>query len=167
LFLLPSAAAMLVAGAMTGRLERRFGSKPPLMAGTAFAAASFILLAVAHRAPASFYIASALLGIGIGLAFASMANLIVQNVRPEQTGVATGMNTVTRTLGGAVGAQVAATILVNSLAADRLPGESGFTAGFWFCGAALVLGLLVALAIPTRSAASQAAVGFAPQPADA
>jgi MFS family permease len=152
LILLPSAAAMLIAGSFAGGLERRFGSKPPLMVGTAFAAACFVLLAVAHGAPLDFYLASGLLGIGIGLAFASMANLIVQNVRREQTGVATGMNTVLRTLGGAVGGQVAATILVNRLAADGLPAESAFTAAFWFCAAALILGLLATIAIPSRPA---------------
>ena len=35
------------------------------------------------------YVGSALLGAGIGLAFASLANLIVEAVRPDQTGVAT------------------------------------------------------------------------------
>jgi EmrB/QacA subfamily drug resistance transporter len=167
LILLPSAVSMLIAGSFAGSLERRYGSKPPLMAGTAFAAASFVLLAVAHGSPATFYVASALLGIGIGLAFASMANLIVQNVRQEQTGVATGMNTVTRTLGGAVGGQVAATILVNSLAANGLPGEGGFTTAFWFCAAALVVGLVVTTAIPGRRAAQASAAGLAAQPADA
>jgi EmrB/QacA subfamily drug resistance transporter len=166
LILLPSAAMMLIAGSFTGALERRFGSKPPLMFGTAFAAACFVLLAVAHGSPATFYVASGLLGIGIGLAFASMANIIVQNVRQDQTGVATGMNTVTRTLGGAVGGQVAATILVNSLASNGLPGESGFTSAFWFCAAALILGLVVTTAIPRRGA-SEAPVGaLAARPAE-
>src|SRR5437764_2718714 len=40
LFLLPATIAMLVAGAQTGRLERRFGSKPPLLAGAATTASS-------------------------------------------------------------------------------------------------------------------------------
>ncbi|WP_037409914.1 MFS transporter [Candidatus Solirubrobacter pratensis] len=166
LILLPCSAMMLVAGSFTGALERRYGSKPPLMAGTVFSAACFVLLALAHGSSATLYIASGLLGIGIGLAFASMANLIVQNVRQEQTGVATGMNTVTRTLGGAVGGQVAATILANSLAADGLPGEGGFTAAFWFCGAALILGLIVTLAIPGRRSSESPAGALAARPAE-
>jgi MFS family permease len=166
LILLPSAAMMLIAGSFTGALERRYGSKPPLMAGTAFAAACFVLLALAHGSPATFYVASGLLGIGIGLAFASMANIIVQNVRQDQTGVATGMNTVTRTLGGAVGGQVAATILANSVAADGLPGESGFTAAFWFCAAALIVGLVVTTAIPGRGGSESPVGALAAQPAE-
>ena len=35
LFLVPSTFAILLAGSQTGRLEKRFGSKPPLLAGAA------------------------------------------------------------------------------------------------------------------------------------
>jgi hypothetical protein len=37
----------------------------------------------------------------MGLAFAALGNLIVEAVPPERTGIASGMNTVMRTLGGA------------------------------------------------------------------
>ena len=65
------------------------------------------------------YVASALLGTGIGLAFGALANLIVENVRQDQTGVATGMNTVMRTIGGALGGQIAATLLAGHLGLGR------------------------------------------------
>jgi EmrB/QacA subfamily drug resistance transporter len=151
LYMLPSTAAMLVVGPMAGRLERRFGSKPPLVAGVVFAMASFILLAVAHDASADIYIASALLGIGIGLAFAAMANLIVVAVPADQTGVATGVNTVMRTIGGALGSQIIASILTaNVVAASGLPAERGFTIAFWLGAGVLAVGVLASLAIPGR-----------------
>ena len=65
--------------------------------------------------------ASGILGIGIGLAFASMSNLIVEAVSSEQTGIATGMNTIMRTVGGALGTTIAASILAGSLAATACP----------------------------------------------
>ena len=157
LFLLPSAAFMLIAGSFAGRLEARFGSKPPLMAGTAATAAAFLLLTVAHGADIDIYIFSALLGIGIGLAFASLANLIVQNVRQDQTGVATGMNTVMRSLGGALGGQIAAAILVSSLTRD-VPSDGAFTAAFAFCAVALLVGLATSTIIPGRPRATTEAV---------
>src|SRR5689334_25360072 len=43
--------------------------------------------------------AMTLLGVGIGFAFASMANLTVEAVDPSETGMATGINTITRTAG--------------------------------------------------------------------
>ena len=52
----------------------------------------------AHHARIDIYLGSTLLGIGIGLAFAALANLIVEAVPPDQTGVATGVNTIARSL---------------------------------------------------------------------
>ena len=40
------------------------------------------------------------MGVGFGLVFAAMSNLIVAAVSPAQTGVASGMNANIRTIGG-------------------------------------------------------------------
>jgi hypothetical protein len=79
-----------------------------------------------------------------------MANLIVQNVRQDQTGVATGMNAVTRTLGGAFGGQLAATLLADNLGAGGIPTSAGFTLSFVMCVVALTAALGFALAVPGR-----------------
>src|SRR5207253_2597436 len=89
LFLAPSTLAVLIFGSLTGRLEKLFGSKPPLLAGGLLALSSFAMLAFARDAHWEIYLAALLLGAGIGLAFAAMANLIIENVGPEQTGIAT------------------------------------------------------------------------------
>ena len=78
-------------------MARRYGSKLALLVGSGITAAAFALLAVAHAHPYDMLISAALLGIGIGLAFAALGNPIVRAVAPEQTGVASGMNTVMRT----------------------------------------------------------------------
>ena len=56
-----------------------------------------------------------------------MANLIVEAVPQRQTGEATGMNTIMRTVGGAFGGQIAAAIVAGHSARDGLAAESGFT----------------------------------------
>jgi MFS family permease len=152
LLLLPSTIMMLLVGPFAGRLERRFGSKPPLIAGCVAAAAAFAVFALAHAHRWELAVGSALLGIGIGLAFAAMANLIVQAVPPDQTGVATGMNTIMRSIGGALGAQIAATILAGNLAAaSGLPTEHAFTLAFGVSAIALVAAVAAGLVIPGRS----------------
>ena len=150
LFLVPSTLAMLVAGAQTGRLEKRFGSKPPLLAGAALTAAAYALLAVARTERWEIYLAALLLGAGIGLAFAAMVNLIIENVGPTETGVATAMNTVTRTVGGAFGGAATASILAGTVEANGYPSAHGYTVAFAACALALALGLVVGLAIPQR-----------------
>jgi len=150
-FLIPSALTMILAGPLSGRLSTRFGAKLPLVVGVAVTMLSFVLLVAAHSEHWQVYLASVLLGVGIGFAFASMANLIVLAVRPDQTGVATGMNAVARTIGGAVGGQVSATILASTLLASGLPAERSYTISFLVSVAVLAVGIVVALAVPGRA----------------
>lgn len=150
LFLLPATIAITVLGQMAGFFERRIGSRGALIAGAAFSLLAYALLVLDRSVPAEIYVAAGLLGVGIGLSFSAMANLIVQNVRQEQTGVATGMNAVTRTLGGAFGGQVAATLLASNLGAGGIPTAHGFTLSFLMCLVALVAGLGLAVAVPRR-----------------
>jgi EmrB/QacA subfamily drug resistance transporter len=149
-FLIPSTIAMMFAGPLAGRLSLAFGSKLPLVLGSAITMLSFLVLAVAHSADWHIYLASLLLGIGIGFAFASMSNLIVEAVRRDQTSVATGMNAVMRTIGGAMGGQVAATILAASLAANGIPTEQGYVLSFTIMTAALGAGVVASIAVPGR-----------------
>ena len=151
LFLLPSSLMMLIAAPVGGRLAGRFGPKVPLVLGATTTLLSSVLLALAHSAHWQVYLASLLLGIGVGLAFASLANLIVEAVRRDQTGVATGMNAVMRTVGGAVGGQVAASILAASLLASGRPQERGYTLSFALMALALVGAVTASLAVPGRS----------------
>src|SRR2546421_6871295 len=97
------------------------------------------------------YVGAAILGAGIGLAFASLANLIVEAVPRGQTGVATGMNTVMRTLGGAIGAQIGASIIAGTVISHALPTEHGFTVAFLSSAAACGLAMLVRFAGPPQS----------------
>ncbi|MDX6667322.1 MAG: hypothetical protein QOK04_702 [Solirubrobacteraceae bacterium] len=151
LFLLPATIAIVIVGQMAGLLERRIGSRGSLIGGTLFALACYILLVADRSQQWEIYLAAGLLGIGIGLSFSAMANLIVENVRQEQTGVATGMNAVTRTLGGAFGGQLAATLLASNLGAAGMPSSSGFTLSFLMCLIALAAALGFAVVVPRRS----------------
>jgi EmrB/QacA subfamily drug resistance transporter len=148
LFLLPSTVAMLLVSPLAGRLAGRVGSRVPLILGCLTSCLAFVFVAVAHDRPWEMYVASAILGTGIGLAFASLANLIVEAVRPEQTGVATGMNTVMRSVGGSVGSQIAASILAGTVVAGALPTEHGFTVAFAVAALACGLAALASVAVP-------------------
>ena len=150
LFLIPSTMMMLVAAPFSGRLSRIYGSKVPLVLGAVMTMLAFVFLALAHSSHWQFYVASFLLGIGVGFAFASLANLIVEAVRSDQTGIATGMNTVMRTIGGALGGQVAASLLAASLLADGYPSERGYTTTFIVMASVLAASVAASLAVPGR-----------------
>jgi EmrB/QacA subfamily drug resistance transporter len=150
LFLVPTTIAMLVFSPIGGRLSNVVGSKVPLVAGASVTALSFVVLATVGAARWQVYLASALLGIGVGFAFASLANLIVEAVPPDQTGVASGMNTIVRTIGGAIGAEVAASILAADVLASGYPAKHGYTVTFWLCAGMVAVGVLASLLVPGR-----------------
>jgi hypothetical protein len=58
------------------------------------------------------------------------------------------MNTIVRTIGGAIGTQVAASIIAGTLSSRGLPTERGFTFAFLASAAAVAIGAVVALRIP-------------------
>jgi MFS family permease len=158
LYLLPSAVGMTILGVYAGRISARFGSRSALLAGTAFTTASFALLAAAHRHPYDLLIAAALLGVGMGLAFAALGNLIVQAVSNHQTGVASGMNTVMRTLGGALGGQLSATFIA-AHTIHGLPAVTGFTETFLMATGFLLVCLVAGVLVPKARTSGRAMDG--------
>jgi len=146
-YLLPGALLGFFAGPFAGVLGRRYGSRIPLSLGMAIAAVGIALLARFHDRPWQVMLGMATLGIGVPFSFAAMAKLIVDAVRPTETGVATGMNTVMRTIGGVVGGQIGAAILeTDTIRGTSVPAESAFVTAFWISAAvatvAAGLGLL-------------------------
>jgi MFS family permease len=150
LYLLPSTIGMTILGMYAGRISARFGSRSALLAGTAFTTASFALLTVAHSHPYDLLVAAALLGVGVGLAFAALGNLIVLAVSNHQTGVASGMNTVMRTLGGALGGQLSASFIAAN-AVHRVPTVTGFTETFLMATGFLIVCMLAGVLVPKGS----------------
>jgi EmrB/QacA subfamily drug resistance transporter len=165
LFMLPSTVAMLVVSPLAGRLANRVGSRVPLVLGSLSTCLAFVFLAAAHDQRWEFYVGAALLGIGIGLAFASLANLIVEAVPPEQTGVATGMNTVMRSLGGSVGSQIGASVIAATVVGGALPTEHGFTVAFVVAAGACALAALASLAVPRPGRPAEQAGALVPDAA--
>jgi EmrB/QacA subfamily drug resistance transporter len=156
LYLLPSTIGMFVVGFAAGRIAARFGSKAALVVGSAVTAVAFGFLAVAHAHPYDMLISAALMGIGIGLAFAALGNVVVQAVDEHQTGVASGMNTVMRTIGGALGGQLTATFLA-AHTSKGLPTITGFTDSMVMSTVFLIVCTFAALLIPGRHSSAYVA----------
>jgi len=153
LLLLPAAIAQLLTGAFAGILGTRIGFRAVLAIGAGLTSASFIVLAAAHEREVEILAAGALLGAGISFAFAAMANLIVAAVPQADVGIATGINTVMRTIGGSFGAAIATAILASSTGAGGLPTEGAYTAAFAFSAVAGLAAVGAALLVPRPPAA--------------
>jgi EmrB/QacA subfamily drug resistance transporter len=148
LILLPASIAMFAVGVASGRLTMRFGAKKVLVAGALLSVVPFVLLTVARGQQWEILVAMVLEGVGFGMAFAAMSNLVVQGVPPEQTGVASGMNANIRTIGGSIGAAVMSSIVTSTAHAGGLPRNSGYTHGFGLLTIAMIGAALAAMLVP-------------------
>ena len=61
------------------------------------------------------------------------------------------MNTIVRTIGGAIGAEIAASVLGAHLLASGEPAKHGYTITFSICVAVLLAGVLASVAVPGRT----------------
>jgi EmrB/QacA subfamily drug resistance transporter len=151
LYLLPNALTGFAGGPVAGVLGRYVGSKVPLALGLLLGAAGIGILAIWHDRPWQIVVSMLVQGLGITMAFAAMAKLIVDAVRPTETGVASGMNTVMRTVGGVIGGQVGAAILTaDTIGAGSIPAESAFTVAFAIAAVAAGLGAALSLFVTPR-----------------
>jgi MFS family permease len=147
LFMLPSTVCMLIGSFLMGRISGRFGPRTTLIMGAALSATAFTGLSLAHGEKWHVLLAMSCSGLGTGLSFASMPALIVQAVSPSETGVATGVNTNIRNIGGALGSQVSASILTGSLVAG-LASEQAFTLAFGVAAIVLSSAVVAAAGVP-------------------
>jgi EmrB/QacA subfamily drug resistance transporter len=142
---------------LSARIVNRFGLKTPLAVGLAFAAAGLALFA---RTPVDGHFLAdvlpsmVLLGIGAGIAFNPVLLAAMSEVRPDESGIASGLVNTSFMMGGALGLAVLASLAsaasVKALASgiSQLPAlNSGyhiaFIAGALFAFIGAILGILL------------------------
>lgn len=127
-YLLPGALAGFVTALISGRYIERYGARPVLIAGTFTGIVGFVLLAVAHSAAWQVVVASILVNAYISLAYGALPALVVREVEPGETGVATSINAIARTVGASIAAAIVAVLL--SHAPNGYPPETHYTVIF-------------------------------------
>jgi EmrB/QacA subfamily drug resistance transporter len=148
LVLLPQSGASFLTGLSSGRLVARFGSKLVLIAGAVCCSLGFGLFAVVNDSLWEIALIGVFMGIGFGLAFSAMANLVVAAVPSSQTGAASGMNANIRTVGGAIGTALLASVVTANLQPSGFPAESSYTTAFLLASGALLLAAFAGLLVP-------------------
>jgi MFS family permease len=148
LFSLPQMVTMFVFGLLSAGFARRLGARGALVLGCWIAGGGMAIIGLAHQEAWEIYFCSAVMGVGIGLAFSAMSMVIVQAVPAHQTGVASGMNANIRTIGGSIGAAMVASVVTSQVSPDGLPLERGYTIAFLMLAACTFAAGVAALLIP-------------------
>jgi MFS family permease len=147
-FLLPGALTGFVVALISGRFIDRYGARRVMAVAAVAGIAGFVMLALAHDQAWQVVVAGVLANAYISLGYGALPALVVSEVDAAQTGIATSVNAIARTIGSAVAAAIVA-VLIGHV---RVPSETSFvvifTAGA--ATAALAMALIAVSRTPDR-----------------
>ena len=115
IYLLPGAVTGFLVALISGRFIDRFGARPVLVVAAAAGITGFLFIAFAHDAPWQVIAASILANAYISLGYGALPALVVSEVSAGETGVATGMNAIARTIGSSTAAALVAVLLARTI----------------------------------------------------
>ena len=114
--ILPWTAMPMIVAPIAGALSDRIGGHKLMGTGLALQALGLAWIAAATSAGVSYVdlvVPFTLSGIGMGLFFAPVANVVLSSVRPAEEGQASGANSAIRELGGVFGVAVLASVFTH------------------------------------------------------
>ncbi|WP_329068680.1 MFS transporter [Streptomyces sp. NBC_01429] len=153
----PLGLTMMFTAPVYARIAARRGPKVSLMLGMAIIGIGYGAgLGLMDHVWQTIIIA-VVVGAGIGLAYSSLPALIIGAVDPSETGAANGLNTLMRSIGTSVSSAVIGMVLAHTstqAGGVAVPTMTGFRTSFGIATGAVLIGLVLAAFLPSRSAAS-------------
>lgn len=157
LWMAPGGLMMLVFAPVSAGLISSLGAKRTLMTGGTVLGLGYVLALFLMDAPWQLLIASCIASAGVGIGYAAMPTLVLDNAPAREAGAAVGLNGLMRSVGTTVASAVMATILTSSTSTYPAPGGSvelpteGVFATCFLVGAlAAFVGVAIAAFIPRR-----------------
>ncbi|HEY3514287.1 DHA2 family efflux MFS transporter permease subunit [Kribbella sp. NPDC051137] len=145
--LLPWTATLFVIGPIAGRLVDRVGERPLVVVGMALQAAGMFWVSRGTSHYWELVVPLMVTGSGISLAMPAAQSAAMSALPRESVGIASGVYSMNRQLGGAAGVAVLGSVFT---AAGGYAGH-GFTRALAGCGVLSLLAALSGLAIAARS----------------
>jgi EmrB/QacA subfamily drug resistance transporter len=147
---------------VAGALSDRIGGRPLMATGLALQAIGLAWIAAVSTATVgygSLVLPFVLSGVGMGMFFAPVANVVLSAVSPKEEGKASGANNAIREVGGVLGVAVLATIF-SRYGGYESPAtfSDGLVPAIWVGAAVVGIGAAIALVIPRRRRPAEATV---------
>jgi MFS family permease len=158
LMLVPLSVGTFASSRFIPAYDRRFGTRSMIPVGSLVFAASSLFFALYHDALWQPFVALGASGIGIGFTFAAMPGFIVRAVPASETGSATGLYQVLRSIGLSVGSALSAAVL-NAFTkhGDTYPGVRGFEVALVVASGLCALTAVLSYLLPGRSVSRRSA----------
>lgn len=126
----PATGMMFVGGLLSGPLTQWLGPRWVLVSGSAVAVPAYVVVALESGSLWVLAVVTAVIGLGVGLVFATTASVVVGVVPVHQSGMASGMTANVRVIGGAVGVAACTSLLASYGMVDGLPTGMGYRVVF-------------------------------------
>ena len=168
LLTLPLAVVSVIWGPLNGRVLARYGSRVPLvLAGLALIATGVILSAVTTSTMiVVLLVAYAAMGLGNSAVGAPITHTAVAGMPPAQAGVAAGVSSTTRQVGGTIGVAVAGVTIAAVPAGHAQQLAAATHTGWWLvAGYGLTIAVLGILSTTAKAKATAERAVPAPVPA--
>ena len=153
---LPWTAMPMLVAPIAGGLTDRIGGRPFLAGGLALQAVGLAWIAAVSTPDVGYssligpFIVS---GIGMGMFFAPVANVVLSAVGARDEGKASGASNAIREVGGVFGVAVLASIFARTGGYESAASfTDGLVAATWVGAIVVALGAVVALAVPATAA---------------
>lgn len=153
LWMAPGGLMMMLFAPVSSRLINGMGAKPTLAIGAVVISAGYLVATVLMSAPWELMVASIVASAGVGIGYAAMPTLILDNVPEHEAGASVGVNGLMRSVGTTVAGAVMAAILTSrtiTLDGQVIPDQSAFRICFLVGAGAALAGALVCLLIPRQ-----------------
>jgi len=147
--LLPWTATLFIVGPIAGRLVDRVGERPLVVIGLALQTLGMLVISELSKGSVQYYELIAPLivtGCGVSMALPATQSASVGALPREAVGIASGIYSMTRQLGGAAGVAVLGSVFASAGGY----GGSGFTRALAGCGVLSLVGALAGLGITAR-----------------
>ncbi len=163
--MLPGGLLMVLLAPVSAAITKRSGARTTLIVGALVIATGYVARVYLTSAIWQLILGASFVSMGTAIAYAAMPTLIMRAVPITETASANGLNTLVRAIGTSVSSSVVAAILTSvtiTVGGLVLPSLAAFRHIFWLSALAALIAAGVALALPSRSAASvRATVGAA------
>ena len=151
---LPWTAMPIFVAPAAGLLVPRIGARPIITAGMALLAGGLAWVAAVITPTVDYAVlvpGFVVSGVGMGLFFAPIANVVLSAVENHEEGKASGANNAIREIGGVFGVAVLASVFsANGSYASPASYIAGLVPAVWLGAAIVAAGAVAALAIPAR-----------------
>jgi EmrB/QacA subfamily drug resistance transporter len=139
LWMLPSGLAIIVGSQIGGYLTRHIGTVRVVQCGLSLSVVGLVITAFVVEPDVTFgelLVGLGVFGLGLGFSSSQLVNVVLSDISPEKTGVASGTNSTARQLGTALGVALIGSIFasltarhaIDEVRASTLPGSLRETA---------------------------------------